>query len=674
MRLVTRKLWRAFPELDRFSDEQCQRFVKAANRRLSLRLVRWGLMAVVWALVTFSPLLLAFGELVLVEYGWRSDTSASRWLGRTWWVRSDIGMGLTMVLMLALGGLGAGVVRDWLLRRRVRRVLRTRGRCAACHYFLAGLPVTASCTVVCPECGHTTEVDASLGELQGGGPGQALFAPSEKLVRESEPWLTPKRVKKWAKRGAAAVAAVLLLAGGLWGWHEWRLSRQASRAVSLKPGAAALMDLAAGAQTPGLPEDAVNAFSLFATLSTKMAKTQGETFPQELSQRDDGLYVYAGGEWIAQREYPGENERAAKERALNEPHSIKVLEAFEKQGLFTDMRAMVDAPLAVAVINHPQQQPLLTAVLGDYSKIRQMARWNAGRMRLAVRNDDPERFAETLDLTLGLVRMLEKQPVLLGRLVAIAIEALMYNEVRAALIDRPQARWLDACECVLKKYEDHADRSLPFEGERVSSKDSVCWVFSDPARARFGKYSPALHAGLRGWMVTSPIPEGRLGKLDENLAAVDTFYDGLVDASKQPRFKRQQPAPLVNDLLLVNLLVPAVDKALRSQDQIEIDRAAVPLLIALERYRLEKGAYPATLAELAPRYLEKWGGVVPLDPWSGKPFCYKRIDATKDEQKRGFLLYATGQDGVDDGGISGVNPWVGLTGSGVDYIINDVKR
>ena len=64
------------------------------------------------------------------------------------------------------------------------------------------------------------------------------------------------------------------------------------------------------------------------------------------------MYLYLGGEWVAARPYPGEDERAVKERALNEPYSLKMMAEFEKQGVFDDMRAMVDAPLAIGVWTH----------------------------------------------------------------------------------------------------------------------------------------------------------------------------------------------------------------------------------------------------------------------------------------------------------------------------------
>lgn len=613
-------------------------------------------------------------EQLCIQRGWWSQSVVSRLFVQPRWMGDLVYIGLMLVMLFSLGGLFGAVTRDILLRRRVQRVLRTRGRCAQCTYFLGGLPVSVNLQVVCPECGFLTQVDKSLGELAGSADGTARFAPSDELVRASDPWLTSRRLWKWTKRVAVVLAAVLLLAGASWGWYEWRLHKQAVRAAAAKPGAGALVDMMEHAQLPGTAPGAVNGFELLAPLATKMALLQSGLFPEGLPQSKDGLYFALGGEWVAVRPYPGEDERAVKERALNEPYSIKVMAEFEKRGVFDDMRAMVDAPLAIGVMRLPKEQPLFNMMLADYAKVRQFARWNGGRMRLAVREDDPARFADAYGTTMGIARMLEKQPVLIGRLVALAVEALADGEMRAALRERHDARWLDAYEAVWKKYQRHEPRSLPYEGERLFSKDTVCWVFADPSRVRLGKYSPALRTMFASTMGGGgPVPDGRLGDMDENLAAFDTFYDAFIAEAALPRWQRKPVAVVGSDLLLVKILQPALEQSLRSSDQVEIDRVAMPLLFSLERYRLEKGVYPASLAELVPKWLLQ----VPLDPWSGKPFGYKLLDASKDEQKRGFLLYTVGFDGVDNGGVGGVNPWEAIMqpgSTGIDYIINDEKR
>ena len=62
--------------------------------------------------------------------------------------------------------------------------------------------------------------------------------------------------------------------------------------------------------------------------------------------------------------------------------------------------------------------------------------------------------------------------------------------------------------------------------------------------------------------------------------------------------------------------------------------------LALRTYRLDRGAYPATLGQLVPAYLPS----VPIDPFSnGQPFRYQLV-------RRRYLLYSVGPDTVDNGG------------------------
>jgi hypothetical protein len=72
----------------------------------------------------------------------------------------------------------------------------------------------------------------------------------------------------------------------------------------------------------------------------------------------------------------------------------------------------------------------------------------------------------------------------------------------------------------------------------------------------------------------------------------------------------------------------------------ETERRMMVAAIALERYRLRNGKYPATLADLTPEILPK----VPIDFMDGKPLRYQRRDDGT------FLLYSAGEDGKDGGG------------------------
>jgi hypothetical protein len=67
----------------------------------------------------------------------------------------------------------------------------------------------------------------------------------------------------------------------------------------------------------------------------------------------------------------------------------------------------------------------------------------------------------------------------------------------------------------------------------------------------------------------------------------------------------------------------------------------IQLGFALTAYQRETGAYPASLADLAPGIL----GDVPLDPCSGADFVYQPSES-------GFLLYSLGLNLKDDNGLS----------------------
>lgn len=80
--------------------------------------------------------------------------------------------------------------------------------------------------------------------------------------------------------------------------------------------------------------------------------------------------------------------------------------------------------------------------------------------------------------------------------------------------------------------------------------------------------------------------------------------------------------------------------------QAETERSISLCAIALKRYFLRHGEYPATLAALVPEFLP----VVPTDFMDGNPAKYRlRSDG-------GFMLYSAGADGNDDGGDASLSP------------------
>jgi hypothetical protein len=83
-------------------------------------------------------------------------------------------------------------------------------------------------------------------------------------------------------------------------------------------------------------------------------------------------------------------------------------------------------------------------------------------------------------------------------------------------------------------------------------------------------------------------------------------------------------------------------EALKRFVESEAARQVVIAAIALKRYELRHGKWPATLDALAPEFLT----ADPFDPMDGKPLRYHPADSGA----TAYVLYSIGNDGVDNGG------------------------
>jgi hypothetical protein len=116
-------------------------------------------------------------------------------------------------------------------------------------------------------------------------------------------------------------------------------------------------------------------------------------------------------------------------------------------------------------------------------------------------------------------------------------------------------------------------------------------------------------------------------KIDEARSSTWSIFD-----SAQTRLSRTADA-------FIAVSTPAIRKVLLTQEMTIQRERLVRVGLALAIYRKEKGTYPATLADLTPKYL----GTIPDDLFRGKPIIYRK---TED----GYLLYSVGPNGLDEEG------------------------
>lgn len=95
---------------------------------------------------------------------------------------------------------------------------------------------------------------------------------------------------------------------------------------------------------------------------------------------------------------------------------------------------------------------------------------------------------------------------------------------------------------------------------------------------------------------------------------------------------------------LAYMLLPALSQAIQSAASGQASVTLARMACALERYRLATGAYPELLTELEPKFIDR----LPVDPVNGEPLKYRR------EAPDRFVLYSVGFNLKDDGGQPGV--------------------
>lgn len=590
-------------------------------------------------LVALTPLgmfLLLLGTAFLSEV--LEDTLGGGYPGSRWEL-AYIGAALCVILSPLLGAL---LVKDWLLIRRVRRVIRARGTCPSCGYVLLGVVVGEGNTVICPECGIGVEADPALNELATDEQGRRSFAPPDD--HEGRSLLSPRAVRR-LKRLAVA-AAVLVFVGGpiLWGVYELFLWRQAVTAGAERPGAAGMNAYVEGLQPPGVSVMEPNGWDALAEAA--MLLDEAESALQRrppFSSPSGPVFIDYGSIAGGIDHEPSDSRYGEVVRSRNV--ALGLIESESGGELFEKIDALAGYRRAARLVAPMPDQPAINMLLPNLSDARHLARLNGARMHLAWEEGDRGEFIAALESGLAIARYCELQPTLIERLVAIAVSQLMHDRVQAVLLRQPEAAWLDEIEGAIARQRPAVPASTMAEGEALMGLDTIAWLFSDPDRVRLGRFSSHLAqmAGARpAW------DEGRLGTYAANRDAYLRVMEQFgVQVALEP-YERQRAPDATSDLLVVELLTPGYWRSIDAMDVSNATRRATALMIALERWRLAEGDYPDSLDLLVPRFMEK----LPTDPWTGQAFRYRLLSAgTPGGDGAGsYLLYSVGMDGRDDGG------------------------
>jgi hypothetical protein len=704
MRLPTSKLYRAFAELDAFDDERCVRFVRAAQGRWWWRGLRLVGLVVLWVALTFG-----------LSWGLAWVASAILQEGSNW--RRAYGPVPELLAQVVCAGVGMVaaslsclLLRDYLLRRSVKRVLKGSANCWSCGYGLLGLPVSSEQSITCPECGSVSRVDASLVELAGDG--GKVTTNSELIAQRPAKtpwWRRPKLVKRL---GIAALVLALLPLG----W-EVHIQRQASRARRHHPAAGALMAHVRSVQ----PSVAAEADAWSVAVSAAYALDEAERHvraefggawprfkvPDDVRKQFEEQGAGAGvAAWLLDEPemYPDygsvlgapRGTVASEARFYNESGEVarKVLESEHVRETIEKLRRLRVGPGGIAAVGGMRaidlgdKFPVAGIMLPELGPLTRLGRMQSGRAQLAASRGEVDEAISIIEETLVIAQVLGDQAVQYDRQIASSVQSGALVAVGVLLGGRLTPAQIDRLDQLVRERAIRTDITHALEGERLLAVSKVCWVFSSPNRARLGLLSPAFVKFAGTWRgskygyvdIFGVWRHMDLGSLDRNLRYVEGMIAHYRAQAVLPSVQRTGlPRALAweqDHLYLASHIVSNFHWLFKNWDFEREQIESVRVWLALERHRMTHGAYPDSLDEVA----DALSGPV-IEPMSGQPMLYKRIDRASDEFGLPFLLYVAGPDGTDNGGVratppknrAGTVPWRELP-SGADYILNDPTR
>lgn len=145
MRLPLWNIYRAFPELDKFSDDACRAYVREAKRAHWLGMIGMSLVGIIVFIVVAGIVSLLMSGVVAALP--KSVSSAFEFMFL-----------LVFAVPIFVGAVCSYMVRDAWVKKIVLERLKG-AKCGRCTYTLLGLAVVNG-GVVCPECGERLDLAA----------------------------------------------------------------------------------------------------------------------------------------------------------------------------------------------------------------------------------------------------------------------------------------------------------------------------------------------------------------------------------------------------------------------------------------------------------------------------------------------------------------------------------
>ena len=642
-RWLVRHIWRAFPELDPFTDQECRAFVQAARKMRLLTVVRA-------VLLVAAPVTAAVGVLVALP-----AVSALVFRG----AKGSFLTGSAAHFVIVLVGMAiAGVVppalclalRDWLLQHRLRTVLDVGGRCPRCRYSLVGLVIPESLHIPCPECGMECRVDGSLTELSrradSEGTGTTLV-----VAKEHSGYWTRERARQWLRRGAVAMAVLLAPMLVYAGVIEYSAHSQAWKAAADMPAPADLTAVLAagrpGATLTATPLVMQVCCEAGGDLLQELPATQATAvFQAPAPPFFAGVLPDLNADVVEphtdQYDYQREMQNQRVERAK------RYLAAADAAGVFPALKKRIEQlPYEVRDTRQPVET-LISQSLPYARYVHDLCAALCARARMAISQRDTAKAEESLTLALLLCNRMAEQPLAFEAREAANNRHDVRVTLQRWLMSAPSSEEVDAVERVMHVPDPRGDPLMHTAVAELCARAALAEAYQDVAASRRVAWGGAVQpvGSLRGWQ-----PIERPGTWEDNRSALTSMRHAIRDIAKAPRADRMKvlstwintPAGQavigLSGAMFARSCYPYCGISLESPEHDDFtDCATINTMVVLERWRLQHGSYPDALEQLVPSLLT----AVPVDPWSNLPMGYRWLDRRADAMDPPYLLYSHG--------------------------------
>ena len=342
-----------------------------------------------------------------------------------------------------------------------------------------------------------------------------------------------------------------------------------------------------------------------------------------------------------------ENLRGGRVSATTDdrPYSLK-----EKKVLVAENAAALQ--LLHTGYRYPFQHPALrsfSATFPEYQKERALARLLALQAQTDAQKGD---WKGALNADLDAVQLGETMPrggALIGMLVGEACQSIGRRGAWETVghLNAPQARAearrLEAIRTyhvpaadVLQEEEWSAQASLLELMQRKDWPGSLLGMTGNAGDGGNGADSGLTAANFDRWALGTRIRLTGKRTIMENYTH---YMDQNIAIARQPYAAHRMPPAVPSDPV-DQILLPVFAGVRFDEVEAHTQNALLLITLALQAYREDHAAFPATLRVLTPQYLR----AVPDDPFAlSGPMHYKRLGSR-------YLLYSVGPDGKDDGG------------------------